>query len=261
MDSAAALTPPCSRSPSPEEPEPAEPGPEPEPKSSLPAGPLELWSEQDVLQWVDELTNFETEWASAVKAAFEDEEDVDGEELASMTAKRLQKLLRSAKLDDPAHVAQTLLKQRDAIPAEGQAPTGRATPLRVQFDRERDLLGNGRFGEVFRCSLDGQDGYAVKRIIATKALLIAKEIEALTKAQQSDDGGHRNVVKYFCRERDPDFIYVSAPPPGPLLTHRLNSKCRCTDLHGALRRWADLGRSGQAHVHGRRAHGRCPAAL
>ena len=85
----------------------------------------------------------------------------------------------------------------------------RGTPLRVEFDRAGDLLGTGSLGEVFRCKLDGQEGYAVKRIIKTKESLIATETEALSKAQLSDDGGHRNVVKYFCREEDADFIYVS----------------------------------------------------
>ena len=79
----------------------------------------------------------------------------------------------------------------------------------MQFDRKKDLLGSGRFGHVFRCRLSGDDDeYAVKRVDAIKAALVTKEVEVLTRARKTDEGGHPNVVQYFHRETDLDFVYL-----------------------------------------------------
>jgi hypothetical protein len=71
--------------------------------------------------------------------------------------------------DLPA-AADAVLALRDALlaPAVVAPP-----PLRCAFDQERDRLGSGQFGHVFRCRLDGEAGqlHAVKRVDRIKAEL------------------------------------------------------------------------------------------
>ena len=99
------------------------------------------------------------------------DEDTEGEELVLLTAKQLQKMLKRAGLqgDLPA-AADAVLALRDALlaPAVVAPP-----PLRCAFDQERDRLGSGQFGHVFRCRLDGEAGqlHAVKRVDRIKAEL------------------------------------------------------------------------------------------
>jgi serine/threonine-protein kinase/endoribonuclease IRE1 len=147
---------------------------------------------------------------------------MDGEELESCTPKRLLKMLKKQAVDEPQAVADAIMQQRDKITAGGGAPGSdlnmNSSPsrshmnLRVEFDRAPnggDWLGSGRLGNVFKCSLDGVSGYAVKRVDIFKSELVMKEIEVLTGLSvKSNEGGHVNVVRYFCREQDQDFIYI-----------------------------------------------------
>eukprot|EP01047_Picozoa_sp_COSAG01_P050593 COSAG01_NODE_5128_length_4469_cov_4.067506_2_plen_1140_part_00 len=175
--------------------------------------PMSKWSEEQTREWAAQLQlpaktlqQFE---------AFVAEEETDGEELENWIQKTLHKSLKKTKMfDNPIDVAEAVLAQRDRMLAmqvdsgggEGVAATQQ--PLRVQFDRKDDLLGGGRFGKVFRCRLDGEDGFAVKRIQVLDASLVSKEIEVLTRARTTDEGGHPNVVKYFLKESDVDFVYI-----------------------------------------------------
>ena len=117
---------------------------------------------------------------AALRSAFEDDGDTDGEELVILTAKRLQKMLKKADLDgDPEAAAEAVLALRDALLAPAAATA--APPLRCAFDQERDRLGSGQFGHVFRCRLDGEAGqlHAVKRVDRIKAELGLGRIFAL----------------------------------------------------------------------------------
>jgi hypothetical protein len=109
------------------------------------------WSEQQVLAWV-ELIELEPETRAALRMAFEDDGDIDGEELAGITAKRLQKMLKKAGIkSDLVAAADAVLALRDALLAPVAAAA--AFSLRCEFDRQRDRLGSGTFGHVFRCKV------------------------------------------------------------------------------------------------------------
>jgi hypothetical protein len=172
--------------------------------AALTAVPMAEWSEEQVLAWA-KLVELEPETRAALLTAFE-EDDTDGNDLAMLPAKRLQKMLKKAGMtgDLPA-AAETVLALRDALlaPAVVAPP-----PLRCAFDQERDRLGSGQFGHVFRCKLDGEDGYAVKRVDAIKAHLVDKEVAALSRAKDTDQGGHPNVVHYYGKDEDADFVYI-----------------------------------------------------
>ena len=168
------------------------------------------WSVQQTIEWVG-LLEIPTEMADRIQA-FVDNDEIDGEELENFNAKRLQKSLKRAEFADLAGLAQVVLEQRDLMlarqPTAAGAPLLTTPALRVEFDRRLDLLGSGRFGNVFRCRLDGEAGFAVKRVDALKASLVSKEIEVLTLVRKTDEGGHPNVVKYFSKEEDKDFVYI-----------------------------------------------------
>ena len=71
------------------------------------------WSEGQVLAWV-ELVELEPETRAALRMAFEDDGDTDGEELVAMTARRLQKMLKKADLGgDLEAAAEAVLAKRD----------------------------------------------------------------------------------------------------------------------------------------------------
>ena len=113
-------------------------------------------------------------------------------------------------------VAQAVLAQRDDMLAQQEASSEpqvaavAAPSLHCEFDRQRDRLGSGTFGHVFICRLAGAAGlYAVKRVDAIKADLVTNEIEALSRAAETDQGGHRNVVRCEKSRNDESFsIYV-----------------------------------------------------
>lgn len=179
------------------------------------------WTAEQVVSWV-QLAELPATIVDQVQTYVIDD-DIDGEELEALIQKGLQKTLKKAKFEKSEAMAQSILAKRDQMlewqasdseatsrpNADGNEPAARTThQLRVQFDRKLDLLGSGRFGHVFRCRFDGEDGYAVKRVDALKASLVSKEIEVLTLVRKTDEGGHPNVVKYFSKEEDSDFVYL-----------------------------------------------------
>ena len=166
---------------------------------ALSAVPMADWSVEQVLAWADCLAGLPCEWVAALKTAFE-EEEIDADELANLQPKPLQRTLKRTGLRaDLAEVAQAVLTQRDEMLAQQGAssePQVALHSLRCEFDRQHDRLGSGTFGHVFICRLAGEAGlYAVKRVDAIKADLVTKEIEALSRAAETDQGGHRNVVR------------------------------------------------------------------
>ena len=76
--------------------------------------------------------------------------------------------------------------------------SGKTSTGGIEFDEKRDSLGNGRFGDVFRCRYgDAGELYAVKQVPKRQFDRGGgeKEVKALLHAQASDDGGHRNVIR------------------------------------------------------------------
>jgi serine/threonine-protein kinase/endoribonuclease IRE1 len=65
-------------------------------------------------------------------------------------------------------------------------------------------IGTGSCGTtVFKGSFEGRD-VAVKRMLSQYYELASQEVSFL---QQSDD--HKNVVRYFCQQRDDHFLYIA----------------------------------------------------
>ena len=83
--------------------------------AALTAVPMAEWSEEQVLAWA-ELVELEPGTRAALRTAFEDDGDTDGEELVILTAKRLQKMLKKAGLAGDAEVAaEAVLALRDSL--------------------------------------------------------------------------------------------------------------------------------------------------
>jgi SWI/SNF-related matrix-associated actin-dependent regulator 1 of chromatin subfamily A len=107
--------------------EPETDEPEPELSASaqqliaLTAVPMAEWSEEQVLAWA-ELVELEPETGAALRSVF-GEEDTDGDDLATLPAKRLQKMLKRGGLrgDLPA-AASAVLAARDALLACASPP-------------------------------------------------------------------------------------------------------------------------------------------
>ena len=176
--------------------------------AALATVPMEQWSGDQVLEWVN-LVELPAETRAVLHHAFADDE-TDGEDLATLVDKRLRKMLKKAALPsgDFADASRCILALRDQLLTATKTRRPSSSHLRCDFDRQRDRLGSGTFGHVFICKLDGEGDYAVKRVDAIKAKLVTKEIEALQTAAQTDQGGHRNVVHYYGKDEDADFVYI-----------------------------------------------------
>ena len=73
--------------------------------------------------------------------------------------------------------------------------------LNVRFDH---ILGSGSGGTfVFEGSFEGRD-VAVKRMLRQQYELASQEVSLL---EQSDE--HTNVIRYFCRREDENFLYIA----------------------------------------------------
>ena len=132
----------------------------------------------------------------------------------------LQKTLAKAGVADPKAAAQAVLAQRDDMLAqqeassEPQVAAGSEREVRIGtivFDEKADALGNGRFGFVFRCvDTKTSERLAVKRIekLRFEAEGGKKEIEVLLHAQATDDGGHRNVIRYLSQLGNDHSVFI-----------------------------------------------------
>ena len=79
---------------------------------------------------------------------------------------------------------------------------GRTKIGRIEFDPDQ-LLGKGCLGtKVYRGSFDGRD-VAVKRLLVDSFALADREIGMLRQAE------HPNLLRYYCSEKDPVFIYIA----------------------------------------------------
>ena len=142
------------------EPEPApqlklrfEPAPEPEPETSsfesgrdgaqaravLSAAQMQEWSEARVLEWAESVA-LSADDVEVVKRAFVDDGGVDGDELAHMRPRSLQKLLRRTGSRDPEALADAVLQERDR--AVGQTPA--APHVGRRWTRPGDHAGRAR---------------------------------------------------------------------------------------------------------------------
>jgi serine/threonine protein kinase len=81
----------------------------------------------------------------------------------------------------------------------------------IVYHESEDALGSGRFGFVFRCRLvETGEAYAVKQIpkLRFEAEGGKKEIDVLLHAQNTDDGGHKNVIRYSQQLGDRQSVYI-----------------------------------------------------
>ncbi|CAD5215701.1 unnamed protein product [Bursaphelenchus xylophilus] len=74
---------------------------------------------------------------------------------------------------------------------------------KLSFD-SRKILGMGCAGTtVFKGTFDGRE-VAVKRVLTSQYKLVERELELLRKSD-----AHKNVIRYFCSERDDNFHYIA----------------------------------------------------
>jgi hypothetical protein len=178
-----------------------------QPLTALKEVPMTKWTEDQVMSWT-ELIDLDTEIRAALRTAFKHDGDINGEELVAMTPRGLLKMLKQGGMKglkgDLEAAAEVVLALRDAL------LTPSLRPLRGEFDHnnKKDWLGcRGQFGQVMLCKLDGHRR-AVKRVDATMAELVTKEINALSRAAETEDCGHKNVVHYYGKDADQFFVYI-----------------------------------------------------
>lgn len=98
----------------------------------------------------------------------------------------------------------------------------------IQYDETGDFIGKGRFGFVFKCTLlETGEHYAVKQIprLRFEAEGGMKEIDALQHAQATDEGGHRNVIRYAGRRlANAHFVYIVMELSDETLQQRIERK-------------------------------------
>ena len=130
-----------------------EPAPEPEPetysfdsagdgavvRTGLPAARMQEWSEARVLEWAESVALSAND-VEVVKRAFVEDGGVDGDELAHMRPRSLQKLLRRTGSRDPEALADAVLQERDR--ATGQTPA--APHVGRRWTRPGDHAGRAR---------------------------------------------------------------------------------------------------------------------
>jgi hypothetical protein len=172
----------------PDEPEQAFPEPEPELELSaaaqqliaLTAVPMVGWPEKQVLVWT-ELVELEPETRAALRTAFEDDGDTDGEELVAMTAKRLQKMLKKAGLQgDPPAAAGAVLALRDALLASAATSSPRRRELAQESAHRRQQAA----ADVAAIAADKTAAVAAATHPAIAAAA-AKTEEAAAKAEEA----------------------------------------------------------------------------
>ncbi|KAI9701422.1 MAG: bifunctional endoribonuclease/protein kinase ire1 [Bogoriella megaspora] len=84
---------------------------------------------------------------------------------------------------------------------DGSSGTIQINSLSIKTDK---VLGSGSGGTfVFEGTFEGRD-VAVKRMLPQYYELALQEVNLL---QQSDD--HPNVIRYFCQQKDPNFLYIA----------------------------------------------------
>ncbi|CAD5211342.1 unnamed protein product [Bursaphelenchus okinawaensis] len=89
-----------------------------------------------------------------------------------------------------------------ALEDEGSA-NGPKEIGKLAFD-SRKILGMGCAGTtVFKGTFDGRE-VAVKRVLTSQFKLVERELELLRKSD-----AHKNVIRYFCSERDDNFHYIA----------------------------------------------------
>ena len=114
---------------------------------------------------------------AALRSAFEDDGDTDGEELVILTAKRLQKMLKNAGLQgDPPAAANAVLALRDTL----LAPAVASSPRRREFDQEKDPWGQQAAADVAAIAAD-----KAAAVAAATHTAIAEAKEAAAKAAPS----------------------------------------------------------------------------
>ena len=100
-----------------------------------------------------------------------------------------------------AAAAERAKKQRDDAP-EGYEPIGR---LLVSTDLDaRPILGRGSHGTVVKRGLLDGRAVAVKQMLIHYYHFASREMALLTRSD-----GHPNVLRYFCKEQDGDFVYLA----------------------------------------------------
>ncbi|WFD02996.1 non-specific serine/threonine protein kinase [Malassezia obtusa] len=103
----------------------------------------------------------------------------------------------AARREDSAEPAPGPMPPREATPSGGEV-----APSALQISDE--VLGYGSSGTVvFRGTFQGR-AVAVKRLLRDFVLMASKEVSLLQSADN-----HPNVIRYFCQELTPNFLYIA----------------------------------------------------
>jgi hypothetical protein len=175
------------------------------------------WTAEQAVSWV-QLAELPATIVDQVQTYVIDD-DIDGEELEALIQKGLQKTLKKAKFEKPEAMAQSILAKRDqmlewqaADDADGVvAVAGEVRVGPIVFNEQSDHLGSGRFGFVFKCKLiDTGEELAVKRVekLRFEAEGGKREIDVLLHAQATDDGGHRNIIRYVTQVANDTHVHI-----------------------------------------------------
>ena len=71
------------------------------------------------------------------------------------------------------------------------------------FNDVENLLGTGSYGTIVYRGRLGQRVIAIKRVMKTVSKAVEREISIMMKIDQ-----HPNILKYFAKEEDENFIYI-----------------------------------------------------
>ena len=144
-----------------------EPEPEPEPQPAFMLQPMSDWSVGDVGQWVESLAeSLNVEWVSAL-AELITEDELEGDELAAMVPKSLQRQLKRAGVAEHINAATAILALRDQVLAsapraiaDGDDDDDMANTMNVLMMKER--LGNQMLMQHRAQALKARDeGFAI----------------------------------------------------------------------------------------------------
>ena len=71
------------------------------------------------------------------------------------------------------------------------------------FNNAENSLGTGSYGTIVYRGRFGQREIAIKRVLKTVSKAVEREISIMMKIDR-----HPNILKYFAKEEDENFIYI-----------------------------------------------------
>ena len=89
---------------------------------------------------------------------------------------------------------------RDELP---KVKDGAFKEIFKHFNDAENSLGDGSYGTIVYRGKFGQREIAIKRVLKTVSKAVEREISIMMKIDR-----HPNILKYFAKEEDENFIYI-----------------------------------------------------